>query len=104
MKITPKEIIQVWNACSTIAEIYESQNEFSVWMKRFFAYAKSEVVIWNDLSKEEREKVADKNIELPIQPAELPDDLPSDAYTALEVVAKGKVKKPESQIEKLLKK
>lgn len=103
MKITPTKIIDTWNVLST----FESDNRspFSAWVKRFYAYAEAEVKIWNGLSEKERQSVADKKIELPLlelQAEQVPGNLPLSAYDVLQDIVKGELKKPKSQIEKLL--
>jgi len=102
MKITPIQIIQTWNVLDNLSQVYEGKNEFSTFIKRFFAYAQSEVKIWNDLSEKEREAIKDKEINLPVEKVELPNDLPNYAYDLLKPIAKGKIEKPKSEIEKLL--
>ena len=103
MKITPTKIIQIWNTLSNAS--LSNDSPFSAWMKRFYAYAEAEVKIWNGLSEKERVSIADKKIELPLlelKANQVPDNLPLSAYDVLSDIVKGELKKPKSQIEKLL--
>lgn len=64
IKITPIELIEIWNVLADIELVNESLSpEFSVFVKRFRISVSDDVTLWNKLSIEERTVIMDEEIE-----------------------------------------
>ena len=73
LKLTPPEIIQVWNALFDLESINDSvPASIQGFIQRFRVYAKPEVEAWNSMNQDTRIAISGEQITFPVSvPAEV---------------------------------
>lgn len=104
IKLNPLPTVYIFNKLKELKPL-SNDPVFTAWAHRLLAYMKPEVIMWNELTLDERKTILDDELEFPVQPIEakhLPDVLVQDDIELLQLVTEGEIKPCESQIQKKL--
>lgn len=104
MKLYPIQIIQTWNLLEDLEALNDPLSPgWRVFIKRFRVYTRQDVMIWNDLSIEERKAIQNEEIELPLRKMKkLPERVPVDRDDVLKLIYEGEVEGQKSPFEIIL--